>query len=314
MPLLYGERQRAFIRLQEEIMKVSDDELLFAWKETTSKTHSTYRGLLATSPAEFASSRNIIPFYQPGESTPYSMTNKGLQLQLRLREWSGDSLYLAALNCRETSDSLVRQQLGIYLHNPNPLFHDQLVRIHSNHLSIIPSTPHDTTINNTVFVRQVDLSPETVHTGLYRFYFKRFLSPASEFSFYISDAYPKDNWNLKKSMLKFPTTQGGVSGALEFKSHAHSHPPAKSVILLLGVEVDLSPWCAIILGGPGTLKEVFEGHSWSSNLPLLNAFGFEFKLGSHSYDSSVVIETMHSEPNAFLVYFTIDRAEASVIE
>ncbi|KAH8803578.1 heterokaryon incompatibility protein-domain-containing protein, partial [Xylogone sp. PMI_703] len=31
MPLIYGEGQRAFIRLQEEIMKVSDDHSLFAW-------------------------------------------------------------------------------------------------------------------------------------------------------------------------------------------------------------------------------------------------------------------------------------------
>src|SRR5579871_6642511 len=32
MPMLYGEGERAFIRLQEEIMKVSDDHSLFAWK------------------------------------------------------------------------------------------------------------------------------------------------------------------------------------------------------------------------------------------------------------------------------------------
>ncbi|PWY95174.1 HET-domain-containing protein, partial [Aspergillus sclerotioniger CBS 115572] len=31
MPLLYGERDRAFIRLQEEIMRQSDDQSIFAW-------------------------------------------------------------------------------------------------------------------------------------------------------------------------------------------------------------------------------------------------------------------------------------------
>jgi hypothetical protein len=31
MPLLYGEGKRAFIRLQEEIMKETDDQSLFAW-------------------------------------------------------------------------------------------------------------------------------------------------------------------------------------------------------------------------------------------------------------------------------------------
>jgi len=33
MPLLYGKGHRAFIRLQEEIMKVSDDQSIFAWKD-----------------------------------------------------------------------------------------------------------------------------------------------------------------------------------------------------------------------------------------------------------------------------------------
>jgi hypothetical protein len=31
IPLLYGEDQKAFIRLQFEIMKLSDDESIFAW-------------------------------------------------------------------------------------------------------------------------------------------------------------------------------------------------------------------------------------------------------------------------------------------
>ncbi|KAM4057050.1 ankyrin repeats (3 copies) domain-containing protein [Hirsutella rhossiliensis] len=57
MPLIYGEGERAFIRLQEEIMRVSDDYSLFAWRAP-----DTRGGLLATSPAAFAGSNNIVPF------------------------------------------------------------------------------------------------------------------------------------------------------------------------------------------------------------------------------------------------------------
>jgi hypothetical protein len=32
MPILYSEGDRAFIRLQEEIMRISDDDSIFAWK------------------------------------------------------------------------------------------------------------------------------------------------------------------------------------------------------------------------------------------------------------------------------------------
>src|SRR3984885_15797145 len=51
MPLLYGEGERAFTRLQEEIMKVSDDHSLFAWKSS-----EKYAGLLTTSPAALLNS------------------------------------------------------------------------------------------------------------------------------------------------------------------------------------------------------------------------------------------------------------------
>ncbi|KAJ3528169.1 hypothetical protein NM208_g10328 [Fusarium decemcellulare] len=53
MPLLYGEGNKAFLRLQEEIAKEYYDLSLFAWKQDPEK-QDQLRGLFATSPAEFA--------------------------------------------------------------------------------------------------------------------------------------------------------------------------------------------------------------------------------------------------------------------
>jgi hypothetical protein len=50
MPMLYGEGKRAFFRLQEEIMKGTEDYTLFAW---TSPDDSDDSGLFADSPAAF---------------------------------------------------------------------------------------------------------------------------------------------------------------------------------------------------------------------------------------------------------------------
>ena len=33
MPLLYGEGSKAFVRLQEEILKLTDDQTIFSWRE-----------------------------------------------------------------------------------------------------------------------------------------------------------------------------------------------------------------------------------------------------------------------------------------
>jgi hypothetical protein len=58
MPLLYGEGDRAFIRLQEEIMRTSDDHSLFTWKVEEPRRrkkagNTIYRGLLASKPSAF---------------------------------------------------------------------------------------------------------------------------------------------------------------------------------------------------------------------------------------------------------------------
>ncbi|KAM5373655.1 hypothetical protein ACJA88_008499 [Fusarium oxysporum] len=55
MPLLYGEGQvKAFKRLQEEILKSTDDESIFAWRQPRYRVEGkTYWSLLANSPSAF---------------------------------------------------------------------------------------------------------------------------------------------------------------------------------------------------------------------------------------------------------------------
>ncbi|KAK1972544.1 HET-domain-containing protein [Colletotrichum sublineola] len=53
MPMLYGEGHKAFQRLQEEIVKETDDMSLFAWL-AASGSKQLYRGAFAESPSEFA--------------------------------------------------------------------------------------------------------------------------------------------------------------------------------------------------------------------------------------------------------------------
>ncbi|KAK0617173.1 heterokaryon incompatibility protein-domain-containing protein, partial [Immersiella caudata] len=54
MPMLYGEGDKAFQRLQEEIIRQYDDHSIFAWQEDRNEeSPSVVRGILAKSPAEF---------------------------------------------------------------------------------------------------------------------------------------------------------------------------------------------------------------------------------------------------------------------
>lgn len=111
MPMLYGEGENAFIRLQEEIMKYSDDQSLFAWVDSTAPADS-YHGLLAASPAQFANSGSIITYRDWKSRTPFSMSNRGLRINLHLRRCEEET-YVAALECPAPPD--YEDYLGIYL-------------------------------------------------------------------------------------------------------------------------------------------------------------------------------------------------------
>jgi hypothetical protein len=86
MPLIYGEGSQAFIRLQLEIIKMSDDESLFAWTGGSIRsTFSQTTGLLANSPMAFQHSGDVIRSSNGhGSAIPYSMTNKGLNISFTL--------------------------------------------------------------------------------------------------------------------------------------------------------------------------------------------------------------------------------------
>ncbi|KAM3534637.1 hypothetical protein MY4038_002049 [Beauveria bassiana] len=112
MPMLYGEGgARAFRRLQEEIMKVSDDQSLFAWSASVDEEQEL-TGLLARSPADFAGCADLVEPRQRWNHQPYSMTNRGLSLEMPMVPW-GPETFLAALDCEDAGQQDSR--VGVYL-------------------------------------------------------------------------------------------------------------------------------------------------------------------------------------------------------
>ncbi|KAL8764656.1 MAG: hypothetical protein Q9209_007944 [Squamulea sp. 1 TL-2023] len=81
MPLLYGEGHNAFLRLQHEIARNSDDESLFAWHRRRSDVGGLESGIFSDRPEFFAGCGHFVPIPNPAiERTPYTITNKGLAI------------------------------------------------------------------------------------------------------------------------------------------------------------------------------------------------------------------------------------------
>jgi len=111
MPMMYGEGGvEAFLRLQKAIMEQSDDHTLFAWRQ-----HQGFagHGLLATSPSLFSESSTLIRSHDASSRTAYRMSNRGLEIQLRLTSTLQGGDLIALLGCRDQDESSTL--IGIYI-------------------------------------------------------------------------------------------------------------------------------------------------------------------------------------------------------
>lgn len=153
MPLLYGEGAMAFVRLQEEIMKVSDDHSIFAWTwvaeltgNTPPKTIETQRShpcldykpnfprnrieailhnrmrrdmirptLLAPDPACFFDASAIRVLKPPGSVGIFTMTNVGLSISLPILGHPCNKLFFAVIHEEQDPRTHTRQVIMVPL-------------------------------------------------------------------------------------------------------------------------------------------------------------------------------------------------------
>ena len=106
LPLIYGEGAKAFIRLQEAIAQSTNDLSLFAWSEDEhSPSFQSYYGVLAQSPGQFASCRQLELIADPlrHDAQFFTITNRGVEFQTSLKMDLAKGDYLMHLDCRDAT-------------------------------------------------------------------------------------------------------------------------------------------------------------------------------------------------------------------
>ncbi|KAG4438257.1 hypothetical protein IFR05_006239 [Cadophora sp. M221] len=145
MPLLYGEGEHAFVRLQQEIIKQSDHLSIFAWKDPRADEY-LHRGLLSRSPSEFAHCANL-GWHRAGTNRNLQVSDKEIKLDVVLQTLKGSSEdYIARLP--GVGDQTGFAWLGIYLRRtfqrdftrvnvkeivPYDLYHNKSLLVESSH-------------------------------------------------------------------------------------------------------------------------------------------------------------------------------------
>ncbi|KAI0531709.1 heterokaryon incompatibility protein-domain-containing protein [Xylaria digitata] len=122
MPLIYGEGKKAFLRLQQEILRVSDDQSLFAWGTPQvfpdmhnflmSRLPNTH-GLFADSPTNFLTDHEILKASSQEDSPPPVIHGNGVRVEYPVCTRGIHEFIILACTTRSTS----RAYIGIPVEN-----------------------------------------------------------------------------------------------------------------------------------------------------------------------------------------------------
>ena len=247
MPLLYGEGDRAFMRLQEEIIKRSDDQSIFAWPLQNDRSGS----LIAPRPEAFYQCGDINPFSWRHDTAPsYTTTNRGLLISnVSVKVFALD-MYLIQLDCHKQKGSSL---IGILLRRDEG---NSYVRISSEGVSLFDFPLQPSARGNveekSLIVRQPTsgfIRASKVINGYRLEFHGRNPNVRS-----LWKGYPRtrlvssdDNikWDPVKGLLTSKPLNEGQFGLLVFDQTDHGIKALK-----LGFDFDFNPICFIALKDP----------------------------------------------------------------
>ncbi|KAI0449753.1 hypothetical protein F5B21DRAFT_519839 [Xylaria acuta] len=226
MPLLYGEGTKAFIRLQEEILKGSNDHSIFTWKTPDYGYDEALSGLLAESPEHFIDVENYRPIAPlvSQRSTTWSMTNQGLRLSLFLLP-SRDSddnrirnVYDAVLECAIRYGDGAYQSPTIRMRR---LYGDQFARVDTQIVKreVTPSfdSSHGFGSYEIVFVKQKPVYELPDFMASYSNIFPSSGSHGPDHSCYITGVWPEQHWDNEAGILRTtPPHSNQITGLFRF--------------------------------------------------------------------------------------------------
>ncbi|KAL8782558.1 MAG: hypothetical protein Q9213_005283 [Squamulea squamosa] len=275
MPMLYGEGTKAFMRLQEEIIKQSDDHTIFAWP-----IHREEQvGLLADSPAAFAGCQNVRVLSSGKGRSAYSMTNRGLSCEFIAKPYSPNT-YFVRLDCENID--MADYHLGMFLRRLSE--DDQYARVTVEGHTFIKATASEwdmsPRLSHTVWdtldlddihrvirthievnVRQAipkkDLEWIQGFVNGFRLVTPKNVKPLNAFEGIPTT--PSDCiWNPRTSRMQIPPGEYGYVGTLDVSAHCRNMQR-----VLLGFDFDYNPVCFVLghnqLGGKSrqaTTKEI----------------------------------------------------------
>jgi len=202
MPMIYGEGDQAFNRLQQEIMKDTRDDSILAWALNpaeslpSNSTDVVSGGVLATAPSDFENCGHIVSREQ--YTTPaniFDISGGRLGVHLSLYTTSAGEIY-GLLNCGPEQN--IEQVVGIPLYNAvssGPS--DEYIRPQGRYSVLLPKT------TLSVSTKPIHIWKERqnrAHVAISRrFWF--YIEESVETNLEMIDVQPRDRWQKDRAMI-----------------------------------------------------------------------------------------------------------------
>lgn len=281
MTMLYGEgTQRAFVRLQEEIMRSSEDQSIFAW--TKSEDDPTQHGLLADSPKDFRNTGSTTAYWANADYSPSTMTARGLHISLPLTQKDGGTS-VAALLCPGISH---RSRLAVYLERL-PTGNNQYARTKCREMASVARvgqpqeiyirqrfTSLDSRFDRPHWFQLRKLDCTTAHPDLASYWITEQQSLHEESVCALSTGKPNpppQDWSNVPLVYRIKKSPRVLAAALLIRRTLDN----ESFILMLGAHSDFSVgFCAVEIGSTGPLprfeklQERFVPHPAGTHMEL----------------------------------------------
>ncbi|KAJ6786016.1 hypothetical protein PWT90_02996 [Aphanocladium album] len=131
MPMLYGEGEKALLRLQEEIIRESEDQSIFAWDSSSFDADKVRIGVLSPSPCYFAESGSFgcLPYQSGGNA---AISNQGIEIDLQVekaQDWVNHRMdRRITLACDVGNDVGTRVAIWMLEDEKRPGFHIRIAK------------------------------------------------------------------------------------------------------------------------------------------------------------------------------------------
>jgi hypothetical protein len=243
MPLIYGEGEKAFTRLQEEIIKTVAAQSIFAWARIASTDDTS--GPLAQSPAQFVRSGSFVPHGIRRPCDSFSMTNRGLQIELFLSPVpEQDQVWKCYLACASGSDHHQVQYIFLrclFGDSSQTVLLPQYQRIRPHILRVgDPETDPEGQYEKVHFVRNVQMDMQSLWTTSTRV--PLFVMPY--LPAHVVDWFPRNSWDPQMKLFR-PQRKSGILGVILVHGCCGIEYFDSICRLILKITASPEPSCAI---------------------------------------------------------------------